>query len=74
MDKSLIQRKTKETLELVDKPKEFTKALKELLLALVDTEATKNYKRIIPDTGKFYGVPKPILWIIENGMKKIKRR
>jgi 3-methyladenine DNA glycosylase AlkD len=74
MDKSLIQRKTKETLELVDKPKEFTKALQELLQALVDTEATKNYKRIIPDTGKFYGVPKPILWIIASEISKFIRR
>lgn len=74
MDKSLIQRKTKETLELVDKPKEFTKALQELLQVLVDTEATKNYKRIIPDTGKFYGVPKPILWIIASEISKFIRR
>lgn len=48
MDKSLIQRKTKETLELVDKPKEFTKALQELLQALVcgygsDKKLQKNY-------------------------------
>jgi len=74
MDKSLIQRKTKETLELVDKPEEFTKALQELLQVLVDTEATKNYKRIIPDTGKFYGVPKPILWIIASEISKFIRR
>jgi 3-methyladenine DNA glycosylase AlkD len=74
MVKSLIQRKTKGTLELVDKPKEFTKALQELLQALVDTEATKNYKRIIPDTGKFYGVPKPILWIIASEIRKFIRR
>jgi 3-methyladenine DNA glycosylase AlkD len=30
----------------------------------VDKGATSNYQRIITDTGKFYGVPKPILWII----------
>jgi len=40
----------------------------------VDTEATKNYKRIIPDTGKFYGVPKPILWVIASEIKKFIRR
>jgi 3-methyladenine DNA glycosylase AlkD len=69
MDKSLIQRKT-EILELADKPKEFTKALQELLQLLVNTDATKNYKRIIPDTGKFYGVPKPILWVIASEIRK----
>lgn len=70
MDRALIQRRTKETLERVDKPKEFTKGLQELLLVLVDREATKNYQRIIPDTGKLYGVPKPILWIIASEIGK----
>ena len=74
MDKSTIQRKTNEMLELVDKPIEFTKAFKELLQSVVDTEATKNYKRIIPDTGKFYGVPKPILWIIASEIRKFIQR
>ncbi|MBU2599414.1 DNA alkylation repair protein [bacterium] len=51
-------------LEKVDKPKEFIKGLQELLNSYVDREATKNYQRIIPDTGKFYGIPIPILRII----------
>ncbi|MBA4419495.1 MAG: hypothetical protein C0392_16565, partial [Syntrophus sp. (in: bacteria)] len=45
--------------------------LQELLRILVDSEATKNYRRIIPDTGKFYGVPKPILWIIASEIGKL---
>jgi 3-methyladenine DNA glycosylase AlkD len=64
MDKSQIQKRTKELLEKVDKPKEFIKGLQELLKSYVDRNATKNYQRIIPDTGKFFGVPLPILRVI----------
>ena len=51
-------------LEKADKPKEFTKGLQELFKSFVDRDATKNYQRIIPDTGKFFGVPLPILRVI----------
>ena len=64
MDKSQIQKRTKKLLEKVDKPEEFTKGLQELLKSYVDRDATKNYQRIIPDTGKFFGVPLPILRVI----------
>ncbi|MBU1153308.1 DNA alkylation repair protein [bacterium] len=57
-------------LEKADKPKEFTKGLQELLNSYVDKEATKNYQRIIPDTGKFYGIPIPILRIIATEIGK----
>ena len=36
----------------------------------MDEEATKNYKRIIPDTGRFYGVPKPALVLIASEIGK----
>lgn len=42
MDK-LIKERTKEVLEKIDKPKEFTKVLQELLKSYVDKDATKNY-------------------------------
>ncbi|MCK4295866.1 MAG: DNA alkylation repair protein [Candidatus Marinimicrobia bacterium] len=32
----------------------------------MDKDATKNYQRIIPDTGQFYGVPRPVLWVIAS--------
>ncbi|NOR77255.1 MAG: hypothetical protein GQ523_02230 [Methanophagales archaeon] len=64
VDKSQIQKGTKELLEKAEKPKEFTRGLEELLKSLVDEKATKNYQRIIPDTGKFFGVPLPILRVI----------
>jgi len=64
MDKSQIQKRTKELLEKSEKPKEFIKGLQELLKSLVDEKATKNYQRIIPDTGKFFGVPLPILRVV----------
>ena len=64
MDKSQIQERTKKLLEKAEKPKEVTKGLQELLKSYVDRDATKNYQRIIPDTGKFYGVPLPILRVV----------
>ena len=64
MDKSQIQKRTKELLEKAEKPEEFTKGLQKLLKSYVDSEATKNYQRIIPDTGKFFGVPLPILRVV----------
>jgi 3-methyladenine DNA glycosylase AlkD len=70
MDKRLLQKRTKELLEKADKPKEFTKGLQELLKSNVDRDATKNYQRIIPDTGKFYGVPLPILRLISAEIGK----
>ena len=64
MDNLQIRKRTKELLEKAEKPKEFTEGLQELLKSFIDKEATKNYQRIIPDTGKFFGVPLPILRVI----------
>ncbi|HJH26679.1 MAG TPA: hypothetical protein C5S37_07870 [Methanophagales archaeon] len=73
MDKSQIQKRTEELLEKVDKPEEFTKGLQELLKSYVDRDATKNYQRIIPDTGKFFGVPLPILRVVAAELGKFIR-
>ncbi|OYT53856.1 MAG: hypothetical protein B6U72_04515 [Candidatus Altiarchaeales archaeon ex4484_2] len=62
--KTLIQKRTKKLLEKAENPKEFTKGLQELLESYVDGDATKNYQRIIPGTGRFFGVPIPILRVI----------
>ncbi|MBU4227797.1 DNA alkylation repair protein [bacterium] len=70
MDKSQIQEGTKKLLEKAEKPEEFTKGLQELLKSYVDRDATKNYQRIIPDTGKFFGVPIPILRVISAEIGK----
>lgn len=70
MDKALIQERTRETLDKADQPKELTEGLQELLQTLVDREATRNYQRIIPDTGRFYGVPKSVLWIVASEVGK----
>ncbi|MFH1684328.1 MAG: DNA alkylation repair protein [Candidatus Margulisiibacteriota bacterium] len=61
MDKSQIQERIKKLLEKAETPKEFTRGLQELLKSNVDRDATKNYQRIIRDTGKLFGVPLPIL-------------
>jgi len=66
MNKLQIQKRTREILKKADKPKQFVEELQILLKSLVDEKATRNYQRIIPDTGKFYGVPKPVLWIIAS--------
>ena len=73
MDKSQIRKRTKELLEKADKPKEFTRGLQELLKSYVDRDATKNYQRIIPDTGKFFGVPLPILRVVAAEIGKFIR-
>ncbi|MBU0998121.1 DNA alkylation repair protein [Patescibacteria group bacterium] len=70
MDKTLVQNKTKGLLKKADKPREFIKGLQELFKSLIDKEATKNYLRIIPDTGKFFGVPFPILRVIATEIGK----
>jgi len=70
MNKSQVQKRTKELLEKAGKSTEFTKGLQELLKSNVDKDATKNYQRIIPATGKFYGVPFPILRIIAAEIEK----
>ena len=70
MDKSQIQERIKKLLEKAEKPKEFTEGLQELLKSYVDRDATKNYQRIIPNTGKYYGVPKPSLWVIASEVGK----
>jgi len=70
MDKSQIQKRIRDLLEKADKPKEFIKGFQELLKSYVDKEATKNYQRIIPDAGKFYGVSFPILRVIADEIGK----
>lgn len=70
MNKRSIQEGTKDLLdEKADKPREFIIEIQELLKSYVDIEATKNYQRIIPDTGKFYGVSLPILRVIAAEME-----
>ena len=70
MNKSLIKTKTIRLLQNVDFPDKLIKGLQELLKSYVDEQATENYQRIIIDTGSFYGVPKPILWIIATEIGK----
>lgn len=74
MDKSQIQKRTKELLEKADKPEVFTARLQELLVSYVDKDATKNYRRIIPDTGKFFGVPLPILRVVAAEIGKFTQK
>lgn len=70
MEKELIQKKSIEILDSVDDEPVFIQSLHELFTSLVDEKTSKNYKRLIVDTGKFYGVPKPSLWIIAAEIRK----
>lgn len=70
MDKSQIQEKINKLLDKAEQPTEFTKGFQEVLKTYADKEATKNYQRIIPDTKKFYGVPKPVLVMIAREIGK----
>lgn len=74
MDKALIRERTREALDRSYELEEFVRELQELLQSLADREATRNYQRIIPDTGRFYGVPKPILWIVASETGKFIER
>ena len=74
MDKTNTQRRVRGSLAGVVNPQEFTKELQDLLETLMDKDATRNYQRIIPDMGKFHGVPKPILWIIAAEIGKYIRK
>lgn len=70
MDKAHIQNRAKVILARADSPQAFTEEFQALFRTLVDEEATRNYQRIIPNTGRFYGVPKPILWVIATEIGK----
>lgn len=69
-DKSQAQERTKRLLGEVEAPGEFTRGFQCLLKSYVGRDATKNYQRIIPDAGKFYGVPLPILRVVAAEMGK----
>lgn len=70
MDKSQIQKRTNELLKKVEEPKEFRKGLQELLKSYADKDITKNYEILIPNIGKFFGVPLPILRVIASEIGK----
>lgn len=70
MERDELQEISNKLLENVDEPDVFINKLQELFKLLIDEKTAKNYIRLIPDTGKFYGVPKPKLWIIASQISK----
>lgn len=70
MEKELIRKKSIEILDYVDDEPVFIKSLHELFTSLVDEKRPKTILELIVDTGKFYGVPKPSLWIIAAEIRK----
>lgn len=65
-----IREKTQKILINVEDKSIFITSLQELLRSLKDEKTTKNFKRLVLDTGKFYGVPKPALWVIAGEIGK----
>lgn len=70
MDKTEVKRRSQELIADIGDDETFIESLKELLISLIDEKTIKNYKRLIKDTGKYYGVPKPHLWIIAADIRK----
>ncbi|MCG3256812.1 MAG: DNA alkylation repair protein [Candidatus Heimdallarchaeota archaeon] len=70
MDKSLLSQQILDLCNKSNQTTEFTKEFQDLLRSHVDKEATSNYQRIIPNTGKFYGVPKPVLSVFSSAVGK----
>lgn len=61
MSELFVQKQVQKLAQKINQPQKFAKELEELLESLRDEEATANYTRIIPDMGKTFGVPKPVL-------------
>ncbi len=70
MDKIQIQKRARKLLEKAEKSKEFTEGLQKLLKFIVDQGAIRDHRRVIPNIGKHYGVPKPLLWTIASEFRK----
>lgn len=70
MEKNELREITNKIIENADEPDIFINELQELFKELIDKKTSKNYIRLIPDTGKFYGVPKPMLWVIAAEINK----
>jgi len=73
MNRESIRKRMREVLRKVDDPLEFTRGFQGLLKSFVDEEATRNYRRIIPDARKFYGVPMPVLGVMASEVGKFIR-
>lgn len=74
MNKLSIQKQARKLAQKINQPQQFTKELEILLESLGDEEATASYRRIIPEMGKTFGVPKPALDIIAQEISKAGER
>ncbi|MEA3487724.1 MAG: DNA alkylation repair protein [Euryarchaeota archaeon] len=72
MDKLQIQKRTKELLEKVDKPEEFTEGLQELLKSYVDRETTNNVFEILDLVmkDKEKDIKQAVSWVLREITKK----
>lgn len=71
MYKQTIQKQAQKLTQKISQHPDFIKELEILLVSLRDEESTANYRRIIPEMGKTYGVPKPALDIIAQEIAKL---
>ncbi|MHA1149233.1 MAG: DNA alkylation repair protein [Promethearchaeota archaeon] len=61
INKNEIQKQLNKLFEIIDAPKEFITELHKFLQRYADNDLSDKYRRIIPEMGKAFGTPKPIL-------------
>ncbi|MEW5759700.1 MAG: DNA alkylation repair protein [Candidatus Thermoplasmatota archaeon] len=70
MSKNKIQSQLKELLKETNKPEEFVSRLHRILQAYSDEELSSSYRNLVPEMGKAFGTPKPVLVIIADELGK----
>jgi len=70
VSKNNIQSQLDELLEKMDNPREFVIGLHKMLQSCVDEESSSTYRKLVPEMGKAFGTPKPVLVMIANKLGK----
>lgn len=66
MDKSLLKQEISELMEKIEDNKNFISKLQEILTEFKDEKIQQSYQRYIPNMGKNFGTPLPVLWEISK--------
>jgi len=74
MSKSTIQREIRELLEKTNRPRELGAGLHKILRSHADKEASSTYRGLVPEMGRAFGTPKPVLVVIANELGKYGQR
>lgn len=74
MNKSAIQREIHELLEKTNRPRELVAGLHKILRSHADKEASSIYRGLVPEMGRAFGTPKPVLVVVANELGKYGRK